>query len=598
MDVSGEWITGDNDQKAQWSTVTDNSVVLHKMFLQSPASYVESRQRAQWGTVYFASNQTTGTTFQSGQDIALRQLFLSNGALSNSQDTDWRNVNANWPILAISQNLGDVSTQPAVATFVLGHTRNPAVRYISARGQEDRSLYFLSKFATEEDAVRFVVSDYENARATATQFDNKVQTDGAKVSPDYASVLALGTRQAFASMEITLAGTGSGADLQDVKIFTKDTALDDGSSMSGVFSSVDSLYAIMPMLIYTNPALGNYALASLLEYAPFFNQPFATHDLGLRYPQLVSHDDQSRTPVDSSASMIILTAAFMRYTGNAGLAGKHYYTLKKWADFLVQNALIPSSQLTHDWYETTSAANQTNLALKGLIALRCMVEIQKSVGMTNESSTYSDAANNGLQQWIQLSSSGTKFTYDGAARPFLLHALYADKLLGLNFVPESVYAQQRTQYTSGLKPFGVPVTGGDAISSTTWQYFTLAALSASQSNFASANTLTPIKNFAANPQPDSVKVWAPADIYDATTGAAIQGYGGRGHAGGAYAILALSVPAQPITPVPASPPPPSPTASVPSATDTSRPNSAVKLGTVCDSYLLGIVSACFAFWMI
>lgn len=135
------------------------------------------------------------------------------------------------------------------------------------------------------------------------------------MSPDYASILALSTRQAFASMEITLPGTGSGVDLQDVKIFTKDTAMDQGSSsmfihssyhnkilitvpVSGVLSSVDSLYSIMPMLIYTNPNLGSYALSSLLEYAPFFTQPYAMHDLGLRYSQVVSHEEQTMTPVD------------------------------------------------------------------------------------------------------------------------------------------------------------------------------------------------------------------------------------------------------------------------------------------------------------
>ncbi|QRV94234.1 glutaminase GtaA [Ceratobasidium sp. AG-Ba] len=593
MDVSGEWVTGDNSQTAQWSTVTDDNIVLHKMFLQSPSPYVESSQRAQWGALYFASNQTTGTTYQTGQDTVVRQLFLSMGMLGNSQDTQFRGVSTDWPILAICQNLGDVSNEAATATFVLGHTRNPAVSYITANGQQDRSLYFLSKFATEEDAVRYVVGDYQNALASATQFDNKVQSDGAKISADYASVLALSTRQAFASMEITLAGTGSAANLQDVKIFTKDLALDGGSSMSGVFSTVDSLYAIMPMLVYTNPSLGNYALASLLEYAPFFKEQFAPHDLGLRYPQVISHDGQSRAPVDSSASMIIMTAAFMRYTGDAGLAAKHYYTLKKWADFLVQNALIPSNQLTPDWYESAPAINQTNIALKGLIALRSMVEIQNAVGMSNESSTYSDAANNGLQQWIQLSSSGTKFTYAGSPRPFLLHALYADKLLGLNFVPDNIYAQQRTQYSSGMKQFGVSLTGGDTLTSTAWQYFALAALAAGQSNFAATNTLTPVKNFAAAAQ-DGAKIWAPADVYDVTTGAAVEGYGGRGYVGGAYALLALNAQAQPVIPVAASPAPPSPTASVP--TSTSQPNSAFRFEVAGDAFLPSVVLALLGVW--
>ncbi|KAG8757677.1 hypothetical protein FRC11_004342, partial [Ceratobasidium sp. 423] len=96
-------------------------------------------------------------------------------------------------------------------------------------------------------------------------FAMRVQTDAAKYPVDYASVVAFSTRQAFASMEITLSGTGSDANLQDIKVFTKDAAVDDqGSSREGVMSSVDSLYSIMPMLIYTNPNLGNYGLASLL----------------------------------------------------------------------------------------------------------------------------------------------------------------------------------------------------------------------------------------------------------------------------------------------------------------------------------------------
>lgn len=72
--------------------------------------------------------------------------------------------------------------------------------------------------------------------------------------------------------------------------------------VNGVLSTVDSLYSIMPMLIYTNPNLGNYGLASLLEYAPFFDQEFATHNLGLRYPVVTSHVDQLRSPVDGACT--------------------------------------------------------------------------------------------------------------------------------------------------------------------------------------------------------------------------------------------------------------------------------------------------------
>ncbi|KAG8690325.1 hypothetical protein FRC11_012402, partial [Ceratobasidium sp. 423] len=588
-DISGEWITGDNAQSAQWSTTTDNNIVVHKMFLQNALTYGETRQRAQWGTGYLAANRTDGTTWQTGQDTVLRALFLGSGALANSPDTNFRGVSNNWPIMAVAQNLGTVAAQAQLATFVIGHSRNPAIEYYGANGKEDRSLYFLSKFNSEDDAVRYAVTDYNNALAASIEFDTKVQTDAAKYPADYAAVVAFSTRQAFASAEITLGGTGSSANLQDIKVFTKDAAVDDqGSSREGVMSSVDSLYSIMPMLIYTNPNLGNYGLVSLLEYAPVSGvQSSAVHDLGLRYPRVASHGQQSRNPLDATANMIIMTHAFMRYTGDARLAAKHYYTLKRWADYLVGNAIFHQEQLTGDWFVTAPAANQTNLALKGLIALKSMVEIQKAVGMTNESSAYENAANSGLERWIQLSNSGTKYTYQSTSQqPQLLHGLYADKILGLNFVPESVYAQQRTQWTAGMKTFGVPLNGEGTTTSTAWQYFTLAALTANDTSLLSNSSFTPIKNFVMKSQAET-KVIAPADVYDATTGNAVQGYGLRGNVGGSYALLALSAPTKSITPVAASPSPPAPTTTAPSATGSS--NSSPGMRGVTNGHVLSAV---------
>ncbi|CAE6438900.1 unnamed protein product [Rhizoctonia solani] len=575
-DNSGEFVTSDTSLKVKWSTTTEG-IIVHQMSLQDPITYSESKQRAQWGTAYLAANQTDGTTWQTGIADTLRKQFIRSGKLSNTPDQNFREVSKDWPVMAIAQDLGTVATQPQAASFVLGYSRNPAVEYYTSNGKEDRSLYFLSKFSSEEDAVRYAVADYSNALAASTEFDTKVQTDATKHSPDYASVVALSTRQAFASMEITLGGTGSGANLQDIKLFTKDAAIDDtGASREGVLSTVDSLYSMMPMLIYTNPNLGNYGLASLLDYAGVSGvQSFAVHDLGLRYPRVASHAQQSRNPLDATANMIIMTHAFMRYTGNAGLAAKHYYTLKTWADYLVANAAIHEAQLTGDWFMTTPAANQTNLALKGLIALKSMVEIQKAVGMTNESATYENAANSGLEQWIQLSSSGTKYTYQSnSQQPQLLHGLYADKILGLNFVPESVYAQQRTQWTAGMKSFGVPLNGEGTITSIVWQYFTLAALTTSDTSLLSNSSFTPIKNFITRTQSDP-KVITPADVYDATTGLVSKGYGLRGNMGGSYALLALSAPTKTITEVPASPSPPAPTTTAPNATNSSNSNSSV-----------------------
>ncbi|KAF8750751.1 hypothetical protein RHS01_08854 [Rhizoctonia solani] len=355
-------------------------------------------------------------------------------------------------------------------------------------------------------------------------------------------VISASTLQAFASMELTIPdGTKSIQD-SDIKLFIKDMATEeDGTSMPGVFSSVNSLYSIMPMLIYTNPMLGNYGLRTILDYSRFFNQPFAAHNVGLRYGEAVVHPNQHSSRTDSTTSMIIMTYAFMRYTGVAELAAVHYNTLKTWADYLVDNALFHGLEVTGDWFVGDAAgpsANMTNVALKGLIALQSMVEIQSSlIDKSSESPKYLNAANSGLKQWIQHSDYGTKVAYQSNAKNYLLRALYADKLLGLNFVPESVYQRQRAQFASDLKQYGVPLTDQNNFTTITHQYFTIAALTANNSSFLSNSAFRAIKNYTGSLI--NADLAALADTYDAATGAAAAGSAARGSVGGSFTVLAL-----------------------------------------------------------
>ncbi|CAE6441247.1 unnamed protein product, partial [Rhizoctonia solani] len=99
-----EFVTGDNALTVKWSTTTE-SVIVHQMNLQDPITYTESRQRAQWGTVFLASNRTDGTTWQNGYANTLRELFLNSGVLANTQDNNFRAVDMDWPVMAIAQDL-------------------------------------------------------------------------------------------------------------------------------------------------------------------------------------------------------------------------------------------------------------------------------------------------------------------------------------------------------------------------------------------------------------------------------------------------------------------------------------------------------------
>jgi Domain of unknown function (DUF5127) len=77
--------------------------------------------------------------------------------LLNTQDTNYRPVDDQWPVFAFAMDMGNFTgpTQPWVIS--VGHVREPAVQYIVAgNGRQDRSLYFWSAFATVAGAVRLV----------------------------------------------------------------------------------------------------------------------------------------------------------------------------------------------------------------------------------------------------------------------------------------------------------------------------------------------------------------------------------------------------------------------------------------------------------
>ena len=62
--------------------------------------------------------------------------------------------------------------------------------------------------------------------------------------------------------------------------------------------------------------------------------------------------------------------------------------LDQWTQFLVDEALIPANQISTDDF-AGSLANQTNLAIKGIVGIRAMAEIASTLNNSTASSNYS-----------------------------------------------------------------------------------------------------------------------------------------------------------------------------------------------------------------
>lgn len=100
-------------------------------------------------------SQTTGTTYQTGQDIVVRAQFINNSVLTNALDTDFRAVQDRFPVFALAEDLGMVTDASEPVVFSIGHFRDPVASYIVAENEfELRSSYFLSAHSSIDDAVR------------------------------------------------------------------------------------------------------------------------------------------------------------------------------------------------------------------------------------------------------------------------------------------------------------------------------------------------------------------------------------------------------------------------------------------------------------
>lgn len=107
------------------------------------------------------SLQTLSATYQTGIDVDVRTQFVQNGKLANTEDTNFRAIDDNWPVFAFAHDLGTVSSATAPVVYSVGHIRDPAIQYIIAGGAlQDRSTYFWSTYSTTAAAVGIsIISD-------------------------------------------------------------------------------------------------------------------------------------------------------------------------------------------------------------------------------------------------------------------------------------------------------------------------------------------------------------------------------------------------------------------------------------------------------
>ncbi|KAF8165232.1 DUF1793-domain-containing protein [Crassisporium funariophilum] len=532
-DISAEWVSGDNSLMANWTTTTGN-IITHQVQLTTQNIFTEVNDHTQYGSAFYSTANTVGATFQSGADVTVRAQFINNGRLPNTKDTAFRAVSNNWPVFGLAHDLGTITTATAPVVYSVGHIRDPAIKYIVANGAtQSRSLFFWSQFATAADLITSFLGDFSAALTRAKAFDSKVNSDAGKISADYASIVALSIRQALGATEITISKNSNGSfNASDVIVFMKEISSD------GNVNTVDVIFPAWPVLLYTNPALGKYLLEGLFRYQATGQYPnkWSVHDLGSSYPNALGHNDgnDEPMPVEESGNMIIMALSYAQKTGDQSQLKQYSALLDQWTQFLIEDSLIPANQISTDDF-AGSLANQTNLAIKGIIGIKAMSEIFQLLGNPAQTANYSSIASKFVTQWqtLSASSSGQHLTlaYGNSASWGLSYNLFADKLLKLNLFPTSVYNMQTAWYKTVAQPFGVPLDTRHTYTKSDWQIWTAGIMT---DTVARDLFVSSVKKWAS----DGLSSQPFGDWYETTNGQP-EGFRARPVVGGHLALLIL-----------------------------------------------------------
>ncbi|KAH9171796.1 hypothetical protein EDB89DRAFT_2096462 [Lactarius sanguifluus] len=547
-DISGEWNSGDRSQVILWSATSTGDVVYHTIKLQNPVVFNEIGGMAEWGSVYYAMKSANNVTSKVARGS--RTLFVLNGVLDNQTDPNFRSISPNFPVFAISRDLGLIqatdSGDPVVWT--VGLTMDPAINYtdISGGAPQQRSLFYKTQYSDDTSLIVDFLGDFANASSRAQKLDQKILQGAAPVSNLLGDLVSLATAQVYGSTHLTIGTDANGNyNKSDVMMFMKNI----GGSKTNRVNAVETLYSAFPAFMYIDPTLGRPLLEPLLQLqaSPNYTIPYAAADLGSSYPNVTISNSNHDQGVEQSGNMLIMTYAHARASGDGSLISRYYSLLTSWADYLSNSTLVIHDQSSADGLTTN---NQTNLAIKGIIAIEAMSKMSSVVKRTADADKYSNIAVRLYSQWRSLALDSDQHllaVYRQEDSWTLGYNLFADVWLDTGVVESSVFNGQGSfvdnlALTSSFSNFGMPVdslSGDTGVAISSWNLF-VAAMSSNQD--LRTNIISRVHNRASFNTSAGVFPLR----YDSTHGSTILG-GASPAQGAMYAPLALTAPVVQIT---------------------------------------------------
>ncbi|GAA5989358.1 hypothetical protein JCM5350_005687 [Sporobolomyces pararoseus] len=477
-DIGGEWASGDATVEIEWDFIARSGVEFHSIARKDQQRFGEYAEQAEWGNTIYATDSTHGLA-SSGSSHDLRSRFIRKGRLDGTFDSKYRRIDDDEPVFGFSMPLSSEYTR---AVFTVGHVRHPYVNYVTPQGQVSLDGLWTTRYPRYEDAVSFFQLDYSRALSASKRFDAQIRQDAQRVSGDnYAAIVELSTRQAFATFELTT-GVNEEYEVDESKTMAWLKEI----SSNGDMSTIDVIFPLHPILLYTNPTLLALLLEPLLTYthSGLYPNRWPVHDLGT-YPNATGYNDgnDEPMPVEEAGNMLWMALSYYQLTSDLPWIEKHYEVFKSWTTFLVDDGLLPSNQLSTDDF-AGQLANQTNLAVKAIVGIGAMAELANQTGRWTDWLHYRTVAKAYVEEWWKLAMTDlkgpnphAKLAYQEEESWGTLYNLFGDRILSLDLFPKELYEIQAKWYKEKREKFGVPLDSRHYWAKTDWQIFAAGSTS-------------------------------------------------------------------------------------------------------------------------